>query len=170
MVTPLDFTQELKSQNHTLNKQQAEISHDTFTTFSLSVLCSCWFYAGKILQWAVLFSQLSQHSVHSADGINKGDYLLPLASRRFLCRLSVACFSLFLAVDRTPMKAFGLSAFYLGYLRYSLQGVSFSFLFLFWFTLSFFLFCFFFFEDKIFGRYYSNLLTIAGKQLFTCDT
>ena len=33
-----------------------------------------------------------------------------------------------------------------------------------------FLFCFFFFEDKIFGLYYSNLLTIAGKQLFTCDT
>lgn len=85
------------------------------------------------------------------------------------CRLSVACFSLFLAVGSTPMKAFGLSAFYLGYLRYSLQGVSFSFLFLFWFTLSFF-FCFFFFEDKIFGLYYSNLLTIAGKQLFTCDT
>ena len=33
-----------------------------------------------------------------------------------------------------------------------------------------FLFCFFFFEDKIFGLYYSNLLNIAGKQLFTCDT
>ena len=151
MVTPLDFTHRLKSQNTTLNEQQAELSRDTFTTSSLSVFCTCWFYAGKILQWAVLFSQLSQHSVHSADEINKGDYSLPLASRSFLCRLSVACFSLFLAVGSTPMKAFGLSAFYLGYLRYSLQGVSFSFLFLFWLTLSFFCFVFSFLRTKSLG-------------------
>ena len=58
-----------------------------------------------------------------------------------------ASFSLFLGVGSMPMKAFGLSAFYLGNQRYSLQGVSFSFLFLFWFALvfCFVLLCFFLF-------------------------
>ena len=48
-----------------------------------------------------------------------------------------ASFSLFLEVGSMPMKVFGLSAFYLGNQRYSLQGVSFSFLFLFWCALFF---------------------------------
>lgn len=145
MVTPVDFTDGLKIYNETLNKWQAELSCDTF---SLSVFSTCWFYFSKSLQWTVLFSQYLSilYTIIELMRTKSSRVTIHCLWQAEVSWADYASFSLYLEVGSMPMKAFGLSAFYLGNQRYSLQGVSFSFLFLFWFALFFlFLFCFVFF-------------------------